>query len=344
VRARDRKAGWRRLLEGAPLAVLLAAALVAGYALLPVLELVAISVLLALVLRTVIWGMGRVGVPGWAAVLLLLSLFGLLGALFWLVLLPNIVRELQVLASQLPGYLDALAGLTRRLHGSLGIVPDLSELAGRARGLASRLVGALPELAGGVARAAADAVVVVFLALYLARDPGPVVSGFLRLFPEEERGRVSALLGRLEVRLRGWMLGAGLAALVVGAGAGVGLWALGIPLPVTFGLLAALLNFVPYFGSIVAAVLPVLVALSISPLKALLVAALYVVLNQIDGNVVQPLVMGREVSLHPVWILVSFLALGTLLGFAGLLLAVPAAVALATVLDELLPRPPGKPG
>ncbi|BBL80055.1 hypothetical protein RxyAA322_19090 [Rubrobacter xylanophilus] len=338
MRVRDGVTGWRRLLEGAPLAVLLAAGLLVGYALLPVLELVAISMLLALVLRTVIWGMGRVGVPGWAAVLLLLLLFGLFGALFWLVLLPNILGELQTLASQLPGYLESLVGLSRRLNEDFGFVPDLSELSGRARGLASRLFGMLPELAGGMARAAADAVIVVFLALYLARDPGPVVSGFLRLFPEEERGRVSALLGRLEVRLRGWMVGAGLAALIVGTGAGVGLWALGVPLPITFGLLAALLNFIPYFGSVVAAVLPVLVALTISPLKALLVAALYVVLNQIEGNVVQPLVMGREVSLHPVWILVSFLALGTLLGFAGLLLAVPAAVALATVLDELLPK------
>ena len=82
------------------------------------------------------------------------------------------------------------------------------------------------------------------------------------------------------------------------------------------------------------ALFPALVALTISPIKALLVLVLFLVINQIEGNVIQPLVMGREAALHPVLVILSFLLLGALLGPAGLLLAVPAVILLMTILNH----------
>ncbi len=106
-------------------------------------------------------------------------------------------------------------------------------------------------------------------------------------------------------------------------------------MPITFGLLAGVLNIVPYLGSTLGALLPALVALTISPVKALLVLVLFLVLNQVEGNFLRPLVMGRAVHLHPAVVLISLLVLGTLLGVVGLILAVPAAVVVATLVDEL---------
>ena len=83
--------------------------------------------------------------------------------------------------------------------------------------------------------------------------------------------------------------------------------------------------------------LPTLLALTISPVKALLVVVLFVALNQVEGYVLQPMVMGREAKLHSAMVIVSFLIFGALLGLAGALLAVPAAVLCATVMDELFP-------
>jgi predicted PurR-regulated permease PerM len=128
--------------------------------------------------------------------------------------------------------------------------------------------------------------------------------------------------------------------LFVGGGGAVGLWFLGVPLPVTFGLIAGILNIVPYLGSIVGSLLPALVALTISPFKALLVLLLFAALNQVDGNLLRPLVMGRVVRLQPATMLISLLVLGSLLGVVGLLLAVPAAVVVATLIDELSPEEP----
>ena len=158
--------------------------------------------------------------------------------------------------------------------------------------------------------------------------------------PREKRGRAEELIRAIEVRLRGWIIGTAIVSLFVGGGGALGLWLLEVPLPITFGLIAGILNIVPYLGSIVGSLLPALVALTISPFKALLVLLLFVVLNQVDGNFLRPLVMGRAVRLHPATMLISLLVLGSLLGVVGLLLAVPAAVVAATLFDELSPEEP----
>jgi predicted PurR-regulated permease PerM len=127
----------------------------------------------------------------------------------------------------------------------------------------------------------------------------------------------------------------------VGLGAGLGLWLLGVPLPLTLGLLAGLLNVVPFAGSVLGGALATLVAFTISPLKALEVAVLFVVLNQIEGNILQPQVMGRRVRISTAVVIVSFLVLGTLIGpIIGAFLAVPATVVVSVVLDELAEKRP----
>jgi len=171
-------------------------------------------------------------------------------------------------------------------------------------------------------------------------DPGPLVRGALRLVPLEKRLRVKRFLRTFEVKLWGWIVGQAIVALFVGIGGGVGLWIIGVPLYINFGIIAGVLNVVPYLGSGVGALLPALLALTISPMKAVLVVLLFVALNQVEGYILQPMVMGREVKLHPTMVIVSFLMFGALLGIVGVLLAVPAAVLCATLLDEWFPDEP----
>jgi predicted PurR-regulated permease PerM len=327
---------YERLTRGAPLAVLVAAALLVAYKLLPVIELVAVAMLVALVLRTAVRTMEKAGVPSWLAVTALVAGVGALAVLIWLVVVPNLVRETRILASAVPGYANAWVELADRVT----FIPDRSQLVNRIQGLFSQLAGMLPSLATLAARLTGAIVAVLFLALYMSVNPDPVVSGALRLVPREKRKRAEELIRTMEVRLRGWMIGTAIVSLFVGGGGAVGLWFLGVPLPVTFGLIAGILNIVPYLGSIVGSLLPALVALTISPFKALLVLLLFAALNQVDGNLLRPLVMGRVVRLQPATMLISLLVLGSLLGVVGLLLAVPAAVVVATLIDELSPEEP----
>jgi predicted PurR-regulated permease PerM len=327
--------GWRRLTSGAPLAVFVAAGLLVIYQLLPVLELVAIAMLIALVLRTIVRWLEGLGIVPWLAAVMLLGVVGGAGAVVGFVVVPNLVQEARILASEASGYAQSLKELSTELHRSAGLVPNLSGLLEQLQGFLSGVVGSFPGLIASSARIAVDAVGTLIMALYMAYDPGSLIDGSLRLVPPGKRERVRGLIGTIEIRLRGWVVGTGLAMLIVGGGAGVGLWVLGVPLPLTFGVLAGVLELIPYFGPVVGALLPTLVALTVSPIKALLVLLLFVVIDQAEVHLVQPLVMGHGVRVHPVAVILSFLVLGKLLGFGGLLLAVPAAAFLATLVDEL---------
>ena len=214
--------------------------------------------------------------------------------------------------------------------------PDPSEIVQRLESRLSDLLGSLPNLVIFAVQEIVAIVSVIFLALYLAVSPDTYVQGLLRLVPVKRREVVAEFVDGLAGRLRGWVVGTALVASFVGVAGGVGLWLLGVPLALTFGILAGVLDIIPYVGSIVGGALPALVALSISPTKALEVAALFFIINQIEGNLLQPKIMGGRVNVPPAMILVSILLFATLIGpVVGTLLAVPAAVTVVTLLDWL---------
>jgi predicted PurR-regulated permease PerM len=174
----------------------------------------------------------------------------------------------------------------------------------------------------------------------MAYDPNSLVNGILRLVPRRHHQRFNRILKACETRLRGWIFGTGIAMLFLGASATFGLWILGIPSALPFGIIAGLFEIIPYFGSIVGTFLPALVALSISPLKLVFVLILFLVMNQIDAHIIQPLVMGQQVNIHPVMVILTFLVMGRLFGFIGVLLAVPAAAIIVTLIDEFTLKEP----
>lgn len=334
----DRRDNWyNRLTHGAPLAVLLIAGLLISYKLIPVLELVAIAMLIALVMRTFVNSLGKLGVKPWISSILLLVILGALVGFVWLFMVPRALAEIQSLVnSNATGSLNSLTALSQRLHDNVSFFPNISSLSGRLKDYVNQELGSLPGLLMDLGSIGIDTIAVLFLTIYFSISPGSLVNGGLRLVPREHRGRVKEVIHCLKVRLRGWILGTGIAMLAVGTGVGTGLWLIGVPLPITFGILAGLLELVPYVGQIVAALLPALVALTISPYHALLVIVLFLIVDQLDAHVIQPLVMGHQVRLHPVVVLISFIALGQLLGLAGVVLAVPAAVFVAVLLDETI--------
>ena len=326
---------YGRLTRGAPLAVLLAAALFIGYELIPVLELVAISALIALVLRTVVNFFSGLGLKPWLSSIVLIFILCALLGFIWVFVVPSVVQELNALVnSNASGSLNSLTRLFQQLHDQTGLFPDVASLSNRLKGFLDQELQSVPRLAIALGGIAVDVVAVLFLSVYFSISPGSLINGGLRFVRPENREEFKVVIENLKVRLRGWILGTVVAMLVVGTGVGAGLWAIGVPLPFIFGILAGLLELVPYVGQVIAAIFPLLVALTISPVKALLVVVLFLIVDQLDGQLIQPLVMGHQVRLHPAVVLISFLALGSLLGLAGVVLAVPAAAFVAVLLEE----------
>jgi predicted PurR-regulated permease PerM len=102
-----------------------------------------------------------------------------------------------------------------------------------------------------------------------------------------------------------------------------------------FAVLTAIAMIVPYFGALASSIPPILYALTVSPGKAALVAAIYIVAHQVEGNMIQPLVMARAVELHPAVVAVGVVAVERLFGFIGLFVAVPILATIRILLQEL---------
>jgi predicted PurR-regulated permease PerM len=198
------------------------------------------------------------------------------------------------------------------------------------------------QMLGGVAGvfslglgALAHVVVVLFVGIYGATNPGLYRDGLLRLVAPHRRQRVAETLDAVAAILRGWLLGKALAMLVVGVLTTVGLMLLGIPMALTLGLIAFLLDFIPNFGPLLAAVPALLLALTLGPAQVAYVAALFVGVQIIEGYVLTPLVQQKTADLPPALTISAQVVLSVLAGGVGLALAAPLAAAVMVAVRML---------
>lgn len=300
-----------------------------------VLLLVFAGILLAVLLRSLSgWLAERSPLsPGWAlgvVVLAILALSTWAGAL----LAPDIASQADQLAAQLPqAAAEARTSIAQYRWGELLLqqVPNADDLADNQSQVLATATGFFSTTLGALANIA----IVLFIGLYLAAEPRVYTGGLLRLVPRSRRRRASAVLTTLGYTLRWWLIGRAFSMLVVGSVTALGLWLLGVPLALTLGLLAGLLDFIPNIGPIIAAVPGLLLALPGGPSQALYVVLLYLAIQTAEAYVITPLVERRAVLLPPVLTIVAQIVLGVAFGLLGLLLATPL-MAVVLVLIKLL--------
>ena len=272
----------------------------------------------------------RTGLPAWGALLLVVTA---VGGLLWVgcrAAAPALVAEAETLYDSLP---NLVRGLRDRAtdYDWVTWVLDVAEprfLLGYGRTAAGIAAGA----AAGTIGALGNALVVFLLGFYLAAQPAPYLSGLRRLLAPSLRAPSESILRDCGGALRWWIGGQLIAMALVGGLSWVGLILIGMPLAGVLAVIAALLGFIPIVGPVLAAVPAVLLALGQDPPLVLPVAALYVAIQVLEGNVVTPLVQSRAVNLPPGLLLVAQLTLGLLFGLLGVALAAPlAAVTLVVV-------------
>lgn len=175
-------------------------------------------------------------------------------------------------------------------------------------------------------------IIVLFIAMYIAAAPGVYREGLVHLVPHRARPRANEVLVTLGVTLRQWLIARLIAMVLIGLITGIGLALLRVKGAAALGVLAGLLELVPFFGPFVSAVPAIAIALVDSPQKALAVVGLYIVVQQLEGNVITPLVLEKKLDIPPVLTVVGVAAMGMVFGVLGMLVAEPllAAVLVAT--------------
>jgi len=286
----------------------------------------------------------------WAAVTILVA-FVLILVVGLAVFAPIVARQLADFIAAVPDYFARLRSLATSfdiewLSSRVGIEPQgleegINSIFSGGAGIVTGLLGSL--WSGG--RALVDIVgllvVTPVVAFYMLVDWDRMVARIDKLIPRDNVRTVRRLAREIDHSVAGFVRGQGALCLILGTMYALGLTLAGLNFGLLIGMFAGLISFIPYVGSLTGLVLSLGVALvQFWPewQMVALVAAIFFGGQFIEGNILQPNLVGKSVGLHPVWLMFALFAFGYLFGFVGLLVAVPAAAAVGVLVRFAIER------
>jgi predicted PurR-regulated permease PerM len=299
-----------------------------------------LTILLSIILSAPVNYLARRGWPRTWGVIAVVAAIGGVVWLLGLALVPAVETQSREFAEAFPTLLDealTLANQAQSFFGlgtQIGLNPESFSQLGR-----EVLTGSTVSTAAGVGLTAATVVslaAVVFIStVYLVIRPEPWVNGFVSLFPAGWRPRTREVLQALYQTEQRWFLGQLAAMTFIAVFWAISLSLIGVPFALLIGIFSGLISFIPYVGALISVVVPVLLALISDPFSAVWVIVAFIIIQQIEGNLLQPIVMSRAVDLHPALVVFAILVMGTLFGIVGVFLAVPLVAALQVLVREL---------
>lgn len=262
----------------------------------------------------------KLKVPRVAAVLLVfIAVLGSIISLFTIGLTP-LVTQTSNLTQKLIDVTDTLS----KAH-----IIDQSVIKDQLSGFSGQLVNVTVDIFKNFIAL----VSVMVVTIYMMLDKKRIEDYGTSLFGNRQE-QAQLLMRRIEDKLGAWLRGQIILSLVIGVGVYIGLTILGIEFALPLAILAGLLEVVPVIGPIISAIPAVLIALTISPVFAALIAGFYIAIQQVEGHFVVPQVMKRAVGLNPLLVILAVSVGSRLLGIGGALLAVPIAVVIQLIIQE----------
>ncbi len=312
----------------------------------PVIMPFALSAAIAYLFDPMVDRLERVKIGGWqwnrslAVVLVFVLMIGVLVVLV-LVLMPMLQTQVRQLVSKSPVFLDWLGstawpwlqqtlGLESITLDAATVTESLKQYWKEASQALLSVIGTLTQGGQKVFSFFINLLLVPVVTFYLLRDWDRLVNGVRMMLPRRHEPLVSKLVGEIDDVLGAFIRGQLIVMLALGLIYSIGLWAIGLDLAIIIGLTAGLLSIVPYLGTFVGVAAGLLAALFQFQdfTHLLLVAAVFIVGQVMEGMVLTPKLVGDRIGLHPVAVIFAVLAGGQLAGFLGILLALPVAAAL----------------
>lgn len=267
----------------------------------------------------------------WSMALSFVVTFIILGVISWLVG-ARIQQQVTELADKLPGMIDqAKAKLQEYPWGDRVIGQFSGKNAEKYMSTASRFFGSTFGALG-------DIYVILFLSIFITAEPGTYIKGILALVPATNRDRANDILNILGHKLMSWLKGKIFAVAVVGVLTGVGLAIIGVPMAIGLAVIAAILNFIPNFGPILALIPALLIGLPQGINTALIITGLYIFIQVIESNFITPAVQRKLVNIPPALIITGQLIIGGITGYLGIILATPVVLIIKVLVQELYIR------
>ena len=266
------------------------------------------------------------------AVVLVVLLLG--SALVFQLLVPELITQVQELGNLIPTLVTKLKSMLVSNPRLMNLEESFAEQFSwdRIQPLGSQLLG----VAGGAANSLIQLLLMSLLAVLLALDPVSHRQMVIAATPRPAREEMAELLDQCRLALGGWLAGMTISASSVFVLTWAGLALLKVPLALLSALVCGLLTFVPTIGPTAASLLPLAMALLVSPLLMLQVLVLRLILQNLEAFLLTPLLLRRTVNLLPTVALMAQLSLGALLGLPGVLLALPLVVVLQVGMEQVV--------
>lgn len=252
-------------------------------------------------------------------------------------LIQPVVSQLTRLGNQLPQYAARIQDFLGRIEQLLGNNPQLGQALNQAGGIVQSLATFLLQIPLFIGTFVFSIVVVATIAFFWLTGIEHLKPFVVSLFPGHLQPETSDILGEMGRKIGGYLRGVVFNSVVIGILSGGAVFLLHVPYPLLLGILAGFTELIPYFGPWISGGVAALVALiAVGPLTAVLVIAAYIIIQQVEGNVLVPLVMMRAVQLNPLTVVIAVLLGTELLGIIGGILAVPAAVVVQVLIVRAL--------
>jgi predicted PurR-regulated permease PerM len=310
-----------------------------------------LALLIALLLNPLVRGLGRVWIPRGLAIAIVYLAFAAALALAVLALATVVVQQTRSASHKIDTYFTVVSGHThetganhdlarlqhwlnthhlKRVHVEKGGNKFLNSIGTKdVEKYTSKALNWAEGAGLAVVTLLFSAVLVVVVSIYILLDMPRLKAGIDRRFPPHLDSK--PLLERMEQAVASYVKGQLLLSLIIGTSAGAGIWILGMlgllhnggKYALLFGAWAGITELIPYVGPWLGALPPILYALVTHPISALWVALLYLGIQQLEGHLVVPNVMGRTLRLHPLLVIFGLLAGGEIYGFPGILVALP---------------------
>ncbi|WIG59311.1 MAG: hypothetical protein OJF49_002058 [Ktedonobacterales bacterium] len=342
--ARPSSIPWSTWTTPARLVILALAALIGIWLVIALRDLL-IQVLIATILAAGITPLTvrltRIGLPRGVSVILiyLLLILALVGLGFLLV--PPVITEVQSLITQAPEFGAHFVASLDSLQKQFTFLPplgpalqdqvkNLGNQAGAILAQALNLIGIALGVFGGLL----TTILTLLITFYLVVDGNRIRDYLLSFLPASQIERARRVTDTIGTRMGGWLIGQIVLSASIGIASFIALTLIGVHNALLLSVVAGVAELIPLLGPWIAAVPAVAVAFTQSPLTALLTIIAYVIIQQLESNLLAPRIMSRAVRLHPLGVILALLAGASLFGVIGALIAVPVAAAVSVLLDE----------